>query len=148
MFSGNSDKTGIDLTTTGCLIFMNSLHKEERLSGIKLIADLYQGSSSFLCYPYKISWKLSPVAQGFPAKVLFSVSKKRYKRAVDRNLLKRRMRESFRLQKQEFLYPKLEAVEKQLVFSVTYIGKEINDTSFMMKKMQKLLQQLAENVSS
>lgn len=57
------------------------------------------------------------------------------------------MRESYRLQKQELLFPKLETLEKQLVFSVAYIGKEINDTVFMRLKMQKVLQALAEKLS-
>lgn len=124
---------------------MNTLPKGERLSGIKLITGLYQNSSSFLCYPYKISWQLNGAAD-IPVQVLFSVSKKRYKRAVDRNLLKRRMRESYRLQKQEFLILPLETGSKQLIFSVTYIGKEINNSDLMMKKMQKVLQQLSEKL--
>lgn len=121
---------------------MNTLPKEERLSGASLIEALYRNNSSFLCYPYKISWQVHPELTGCPVQILFSVSKKRYKRAVDRNLLKRRMRESYRLQKQENLV----SSSKQLIFSVTYIGKKINDSALMMKKMQKALQQLSEKL--
>ncbi len=80
------------------------------------------------------------------AKVLFSVSKKRFKKAVDRNLIKRQMRESYRLQKQEILFLQAEKPAKSINFSVTYIGKEISEAGLMMKKMQKVLQQLAEKL--
>ena len=83
---------------------MYTFKKEERLCNKKLIDELFHNGSSFLCYPFKVSWLLVDEPAQFPAQVLFSVSKKRYKRAVDRNLIKRRMREAYRLHKQQHLY--------------------------------------------
>jgi ribonuclease P protein component len=78
--------------------------KEERLCNKKLIDQLYHNGSSFLCYPFKVSWILSADPQPFPAQVLFSVSKKRYKKAVDRNLVKRRLREAYRLNNNFYIH--------------------------------------------
>ena len=121
--------------------------KEERLCNKKLIDQLYHNGSSFLCYPFKVSWSLSADPQPFPAQVLFSVSKKRYKRAVDRNLLKRRLREAYRLNKQQYLYSLLSDANKNIVFSIGFIGKEIAPYAFIEKKMLKLLSQLSEQVT-
>ncbi len=120
--------------------------KEERLCNKSLIDELYHSGSSFLCYPFRITWLHATVNAPVNAQVLIAVAKKRYKHATDRNLIKRRTREAYRLNKARFLYPVLQQQQKQLIFSVNYIGKEITDYIFMQKKMQKLLQQLAEAV--
>jgi len=86
---------------------------------------------------------LADGGQQFPAQVVFSVSKRRFKRAVDRNAVKRRMREAYRLHKQALLYDVLNSADKKLVLSISYIGKEISPYEFFEKKMIKLLTQLA-----
>ena len=64
-----------------------------------------------------------------------------------RNLIKRRMREAYRLNKQQQLYDMLVGVDKQIVLSVGYIGKGIEAYELMEKKMLKLLTQLSQEVA-
>jgi ribonuclease P protein component len=127
---------------------MYTFKKEERLCNKRLIDKLFHSGSSFLCYPFKVSWLYSTQPQLYPAQVLFSVPKKRYKRAVDRNLIKRCMRESYRLHKQQSLYNLLQTADKAILLSVGYIGKEIAPYSLIEKKMQKLLALLIEQLAA
>ena len=126
---------------------MYTFKKEERLCNKKLIDELYHSGSSFLCYPFKVSWLFIADPQPVCAQILFSVSKKRFKKAVDRNLIKRRIREAYRLNKQQQLYDVLTGIDKKIVFSVGYIGKEILAYETIEKKMQKLLTQLCEQAT-
>ncbi len=126
---------------------MYTFKKEERLCNKKLIDELYHSGSSFLCYPFKVSWILVADPQPSCTQVLFAVAKKRFKSAVDRNLIKRRMREAYRLSKQQHLYDILAAANKKIVFSVSYIGNDIVSNDTIEKKMYKLLTQLVEQVT-
>ena len=126
---------------------MYTFKKEERLCNKKLIDVLFHNGSSFLCYPFKASWMLAEGAQQVPVQILFSVSKKRFKRAVDRNLIKRRIREAYRLNKQQYLYDQLNSSDKKIVLSLGYIGKEIAPSDFIEKKMLKLLTQLCNEIA-
>ncbi len=125
---------------------MRTFKKEERLCNKKLIDELFHSGSSFLCYPFKASWQLTQGPQQFPVQVLLSVSKKRFKRAVDRNLIKRRMREAYRLYKQQHLYILLNGANKKILLSLGYIGKEIVPYEVTEKKMVKLLMQLYKEI--
>jgi ribonuclease P protein component len=126
---------------------MYTLKKEERLCNKKLIEGLYHSGSSFLCYPFKASWVFIDGPQQFPVQILFSVSKRRFKRAVDRNLIKRRMREAYRLNKQQYLYDPLNSIEKKIALSLSYIGKDIAASDFTGKRILKLLSQLSAEIA-
>jgi ribonuclease P protein component len=127
---------------------MYTFKKEERLCNKRLIDELFHKGSSFLCYPFKASWLLvDDAAQTTPVQILISVSKRRYKHAVDRNMVKRRLREAYRLNKQQYLYESLTSVNKKIVISIGYIGKQIEPYELFEKKMLRLLKQLSEEVA-
>ncbi|MDP2890142.1 MAG: ribonuclease P protein component, partial [Bacteroidota bacterium] len=101
-----------------------TLHKEERLCSQKLIEELFNSGDSFLSYPLKVVFLKTELPQPQPVQAAFTVSKRNFKRAVKRNLLKRRIREAYRLNKPAF-YQKIAAKEIQLAIMFVYIGKDI-----------------------
>ena len=121
---------------------MKNFTKEERLCSRKLLDLLFKNGSSFLLYPFRVSYLLADTPFKFPVQVVINVSKKRYKRAVDRNLVKRRCREAYRLQKQIQLYPFLSGQEKLLLLSVQFVGKKIYEYSFFEKKLTAVFSKL------
>ncbi|WP_316794621.1 ribonuclease P protein component [Pedobacter frigoris] len=121
---------------------MNTFNKEERLCSRKLIDLLFKNGSSFLLYPYRVSYLLTATSHQFPVQVVINVSKKRFKKAVDRNRIKRLTREAYRLQKQEYLYALIPESEKLLLLSIQFIGKKIYDYPFFEKKLSGVFKKL------
>src|SRR5687767_15833995 len=78
----------------------HTFRKEERLSKDKLIQELFDRGSSFYLFPFKVFFMLNPDKDVRFHQVVISVSKRNFKRAVDRNLIKRRIREAYRLNKE------------------------------------------------
>lgn len=120
---------------------LNTFKKEERLCNKRLIEQLFHKGSSFHLYPFRVTF-LSSKEILVPAQVLIAVPKRRFKRAVDRNLLKRRIREGYRTNKQNLLYEFLKQQQVKVLFSIQYIGKEIHDFSFIELKLKEVLLKL------
>lgn len=116
--------------------------KEERLCSKKIIDKLFNEGSSFLSYPLKVVYLEANFPTEFPVQAAFSVSKKKFKQAVQRNLIKRRMRESYRTNKY-FLYKNCN--EQFAVFFI-YVGKQIEDYQRIEAGMRKALVQLHNKI--
>src|SRR4051812_25063013 len=106
---------------------MYTFKKEERLCSKKLLETLFNNGSSFLLYPFRITSLPSVLNNNIPAQVVIGVSKRKFKRATDRNLIKRRIREAYRLNKEDLLYSFLKEQDLQILLSINYVGKDISE---------------------
>jgi len=114
-----------------------TFRKEERLHKEKLIKELFETGSSFYFYPFKVLFKRNP-DPGFPVhQVMISVSRKNFKKAADRNRIKRRIRESFRLNK-NLLPP-----APKLLIAYIYTAKEILTFAEIQERLIKTLNRFA-----
>jgi len=117
--------------------------KDERLHKKILIEKLFQEGRSFSISPFRITWLSMPMEVKVPVQVLISIPRNSHPKAVNRNLLKRRIREAFRKNKQPF-YEFLEGSQKQLLLGILYSAKEILPYSLIQEKIILLLQRLKE----
>ncbi|HKK81743.1 MAG TPA: ribonuclease P protein component [Prolixibacteraceae bacterium] len=115
--------------------------KDERLSSKTFIDNIFNGGKPLFAYPFRIIMLPVGYDKKAPAKVLFTVPKKNFKRAVQRNQIRRRMREAYRLNKNE-LTSILQEQNQSLALMFIYIEKEIKDYRTIEKGMKKALRKI------
>lgn len=131
-----------------------TLGKKERLKSRKQIELLFSEGNSFAVNPLRIYYlpvssdsdlPSSKLQRPFAIQFAVGVSSKNFKRAVDRNRIKRLIREAYRLQKNE-LQEKLK--EKNLSMKVFFIftGKELAEYKFVYSKVGVALQKLLKEI--
>lgn len=122
----------------------NSFPLKEHLKSKSTIERLYTTGASVTAYPLRAVFIEVPAeSQEATATILISVAKKRFRHAVDRNLVKRRIREAYRLSKTPFT-EHLQEQGKKMAVAILYIDTKHNSTDFIKKRMEKLLNAIME----
>lgn len=120
--------------------------KEIRLKSRKQIEALFQTKSSIFRHPLLFKYRLitdsTTTESEFPICFAISVPKKNFPKAVDRNLLKRRIREAIRLNWRKIIGANLSQCYNGLII---YVGKEMLDFHKIEQVIQKLLEEFVQN---
>ena len=121
--------------------------KTERLKSRKQIDGLFDSGKAFSVFPIRTVYRFQPATDKPGLLAGVSVSKKHFKRAVDRNRVKRLLREAYRLQKAELAEQvKKAGLTGQLFF--LYTDKTIADFETIKAAMDKCLQRLCKTIES
>src|SRR5436190_12777833 len=101
-----------------------TFRKSERLSSRKIIEVLAKTGKKIHVSPLRLVWMNSGLKGNVPVQATFAVSKKNFRKAVDRNKIKRRMREAYRKNKST-LYSLISDGNNQYAFLFVFTGNEI-----------------------
>jgi len=125
-----------------------TLGKNERLKSRKQIEQLFSKGKGFPLSPFRIYYQVTPLITSSSSTLQFGagVSGKNFKRAVDRNRVKRLTREAYRLQKKQLQEA---TIEKKLQLNIFFIytGKELPAFNIVREKVNVILNKLTKIVN-
>lgn len=117
-----------------------SFSKRERLSTSKTIHTLFNSGNTSVLYPLKVFW-MEENEITVPVRVIINVSSKLIKKASKRNLIRRSIREAYRVNK-HLLYKKLESAGKSIILAYIYISPDViqyEDIEKLLKRSFKVI---------
>ncbi|MBN8837596.1 MAG: ribonuclease P protein component [Sphingobacteriia bacterium] len=122
-----------------------SFHKKEKLKSRKLTDKLFAEGRSFTVFPIKVFYTFSDEALDFPVKTGVGVSGRNFKKATDRNRIKRLLREAFRIQKEELIQI-AKSNHKYVGVFLLYLDKTLPEFNVLKTTMHKALQKLSTKI--
>jgi ribonuclease P protein component len=120
--------------------------KTERLKSRKQIDELFAKGKSMPVFPLRVIYQFTS-SEVETLQVGVSASKRHFKKAVDRNRVKRLLREAYRLQKEELVLQAKAAKKTGNIFFI-YTDKTIADFETIKAAMNKCLQRLNKIIQS
>ena len=126
----------------------NKFKKDEKLCKRDFILSLFENRKNKIKgFPLRLIWEEQDLETSFPAQILISVPKRNIRKASDRNLIKRRIRESYRKNKIE-LYKILKKNNIQISIGVIYTHNQILDYQEIETKIIISLQKLITKIEN
>jgi ribonuclease P protein component len=119
--------------------------KEERLRSKALIDKLFLEGKSVLIPPFRLIYLPLELPLTVPIQIFFSVPKKRFKKANQRNLIRRRLKELYRLKK-PFLYQKLNSKNKSYVMAFIYTSNTVLNSQYLDERINILFEEWQKRV--
>lgn len=120
-----------------------TFNKKDRLKSTKQIDLLFAEGKSMSTFPLKLFYNETAFKDDVMIKAAVSVSKRNFKKAVDRNRIKRLLREAYRLRKPHYFNNS--TTSYALMF--LYLGKEMPSFEVINAKMEQLLTKFSEKTS-
>ncbi|GAB5540039.1 MAG: ribonuclease P protein component [Salibacteraceae bacterium] len=122
----------------------NRFPKRERLTQKRLFDDLFKKANRTLHFPILAIWKETVLAHDTPIQIGFSVPKKSFRSAAQRNSIKRKLREAYRLNSHDL---KTKLIKHNIQISVLLVIMKTDNTSYevLRDKMILLLRDIASN---
>ncbi len=123
-----------------------TLRKKERLSGKTRIDKLFSSGAAFLSYPFRVVFHIydNEEKESFPA-VLISIPKKRLKKAVDRNRIKRMTKEAYRLNKSSTIL-ECTVERKQIDIVLIYVCNDVLSYDIIEKGVKRALRDVSKRI--
>lgn len=120
-----------------------TFNKKEKLKSQKLIEKLFDEGKSVTVFPLRMLYLKTAQDDGSTIKTGVSVSKRNFKKAVQRNRIKRLLREAYRLNKPEYF----NNITTSYALMILYIGKEATDFDSINANLKLLLSAFLEKIS-
>ena len=122
------------------------LNKDEKLTSRTAINLLFGEGKSLMAFPVRAAYRLRPAGE-HPVQFLISIPKKRIRRAVNRVMLRRRIREAYRLNRRELLLAKLDGKNCGVDIAFVYLDNSPAPYDVINEKMRLLLSRIATAAS-